>query len=374
MLSRALTRNTSTIMSALQQIHLVGSVLFDITLACFKGAFACPDGFTCKRFIIHAAVRSLFRRDRARTLQSNAPSTVQVYQACANRNGFSEEAVPLESGATGLWLSTPRRLPDNGKILIYFHGGAYVGPAQMAHFEMLLDQIKEHQLLSKQFGSKLAVLVVAYTLAPKGTYPLQLRQAASALNYVLQINEVSPSQILIAGDSAGGNLALSLISHISHPHPDPTVPPIKARHEGQVVLGGAFLISPWVTFMSKSSSMAANSEKDLVVQEFLLSCAELFLGNDNRDKDDFYTVPLNAPPEWWKEVKVQNLEIVAGEFEIFRDDILALAQKIKVHNPMTQVLLASKEVHAEMVLARILKLPPTQAEKFFKRWLKERVH
>lgn len=65
----------------------------------------------------------------------------------------------------------------------------------MAHFEMLLDRIKEHQLSSKQFGSKLAVFVVAYTLAPKGTYPLQLRQAASALNYVLQIKEASPSQV-----------------------------------------------------------------------------------------------------------------------------------------------------------------------------------
>jgi hypothetical protein len=41
---------------------------------------------------------------------------------------------------------------------------------------------------------------------------------------------------------------------------------------------------------------------------------------------------------------------------------------------MTQVLLAPKEVHAEMVLARILRSPPTEAEKFFKRWLKERVH
>ncbi|KAL5358859.1 Alpha/Beta hydrolase protein [Aspergillus floccosus] len=299
-------------------------------------------------------------KDSSSMPRSNAPSTVQVYQACAKTNGFLEEAVPLESGATGLWLSTPRRLADKGKVLIYFHGGAYVGPARMAHFEMLLDRIKEHQLSSKQFDSKLAVFVVAYTLAPKGTYPLQLRQAASALNYVLLIKEVSPSQV-----------TLSLISHISHPHPDPTVPPIKARHEGQVVLGGAFLISPWVTFVSESTSMVANSEKDLVVQEFLLSCAESFLGNDSRDNDDFYTVPLNAPSEWWKEVKVQNLEIVAGEFEIFRDDILALAEKIKVHNPMTQVLLASKEVHAEMVLARILKSPPTETEKVFTRWLKE---
>jgi hypothetical protein len=74
-------------------------------------------------------------------------------------------------------------------------GGAYVGPARMAHFEILLDRIEEHQLSSKQFDSKLAVFVVAYTLAPKGTYPLHLRQAASALNYVLQIKEASPSQV-----------------------------------------------------------------------------------------------------------------------------------------------------------------------------------
>lgn len=94
--------------------------------------------------------------------------------------------------------------------------------------------------------------------------------------------------------------------------------------------------------------MAANSEKDLVVQEFLLSCAESFLGNDNRDKDDFYTVPLNAPPEWWKEAKVQNLEIVAGEFEIFRDDILALAEKIKVDDLLSSL----GHEHTEVFLYR----------------------
>lgn len=100
--------------------------------------------------------------------------------------------------------------------------------------------------------------------------------------------------------------------------------------------------------MSKSSSMSANSEKDLVVQEFLLSCAESFLGNGNQDKDDFYTVPLNAPPEWWKEVKVQSLEIVAGEFEIFRDDILALARKIKVNDLLSSL----GHEHTELCLYR----------------------
>jgi hypothetical protein len=76
--------------------------------------------------------------------------------------------------------------------------------------------------------------------------------------------------------------------------------------------------------------MATNSEKDVAVQEFLLSCANSFLGNDNRDKEDFYNVPLSAPPEWWKDIKVQKFGIVTGEFEIFRDDILALAKNIKV--------------------------------------------
>lgn len=76
--------------------------------------------------------------------------------------------------------------------------------------------------------------------------------------------------------------------------------------------------------------MATNSKKDVVAQEFLLSCAKSFLGNDNRDQEDFYNVPLSAPPEWWKDIKVQKLGILTGEFEILRDDILALAKKIQV--------------------------------------------
>jgi hypothetical protein len=88
------------------------------------------------------------------------------------------------------WPLSPSRGLTYGCI-----GGAYVGPARKAHFEVLLDRIKEHQHSSNQSVSDLAVLVVAYTLAPKGIYPLQLRQAASALNYVLHIKDVSPSQV-----------------------------------------------------------------------------------------------------------------------------------------------------------------------------------
>ncbi|KAF3384071.1 hypothetical protein DPV78_012827 [Talaromyces pinophilus] len=56
-------------------------------------------------------------------MRSNAPSTVSTYRACAEKNGFVEDIIPLESGANGLWLSTPWPLTDAKKILIYFHGG-----------------------------------------------------------------------------------------------------------------------------------------------------------------------------------------------------------------------------------------------------------
>lgn len=49
-------------------------------------------------------------------------------------------------------------------------------------------------------------------------------------------------KIVIAGDSAGGNLTLGLISHLLHPHPD--VPKVELSGP----LATTILISPWVKF------------------------------------------------------------------------------------------------------------------------------
>lgn len=73
--------------------------------------------------------------------------------------------------------------------------------------------------------------------------------------------------------------------------------------------------------------MATRAARDFLNPESLQICAKKFLGSTSEDP---YFLPLSVNADWWKEARVRNLCILAGSFETFLDDILALAGKMKV--------------------------------------------
>jgi acetyl esterase/lipase len=68
-------------------------------------------------------------------------------------------------------------------------------------------------------------------------------------------------QIFVGGDSAGGNLALGLMSHILHPHPNFQE---KLRVNLPSPLAGAILTSPWCKFPFEDESAIRNEGSDFV--------------------------------------------------------------------------------------------------------------
>ena len=65
---------------------------------------------------------------------------------------------------------------------------------------------------------RVAVIMLSYTLTPEARCPRQLQQGVELLLYLTTTLGKDPSDIVLAGDFAGGNLALAVLSHISHPH------------------------------------------------------------------------------------------------------------------------------------------------------------
>ncbi|KAJ2392992.1 hypothetical protein GGI23_005108 [Coemansia sp. RSA 2559] len=94
----------------------------------------------------------------------------------------------------------PERM-GRGKAILYFHGGAYV----MGNLDVYKDL---HKHLSST--TKLPVYSVEYRLAPQFKYPAQLYDAYCAYVYLRHSLGYSAQKIVVAGDSAGGNLALAL--------------------------------------------------------------------------------------------------------------------------------------------------------------------
>lgn len=93
-------------------------------------------------------------------------------------------------------------IPDSSasdRVLLYLHGGAFVYGATSFHFEML-------SYLATQMGVR--ALMVDYRLAPEHPFPAPLDDCVSVYQWVLE-QGYSAENIVIAGDSAGGNLTLA---------------------------------------------------------------------------------------------------------------------------------------------------------------------
>lgn len=161
-------------------------------------------------------------------------------------------------------------------------------------------------------GISVAWLFVAYSLTPSRTYPTPIREGVEALKYVLEQKYRQPSEIILGGDSAGGNLTLALLSHLSHPSLEFPHVNIAGKLKAIVVL------SPWVSFRTDWPSNKRNEFKDCIIA----TIGDLW-SNAYKDKkpSNNYIEAIEAPQSWWKDAQVEQLLCTAGEDEILIDAI-----------------------------------------------------
>lgn len=212
--------------------------------------------------------------------------------------------------------------PDAEYIALYAHGGGYTQPLSEGQMEYYRRLVKDFNTPSQP--KRLAVLLPAYTLAPEVRYPHQLRELAATLSYLLDDIKIAPSKVFLTGDSAGGGLVMSLLSHLLHPHPG--VREIKLS----APLAGTFIFSPWVSFSTNSASYTRNANKDCLVPRNLRRWSAMYLDKSNADPEtdpgpvtgDAYTDPLTNYASWWQGMHhvTSNVLVWGGGNEVFVDD------------------------------------------------------
>jgi acetyl esterase/lipase len=186
--------------------------------------------------VLRAMVRLLFKP----LLSPLVPLAVQRYGAKASgvlsRPPRGTQATKLEmNGVPARRYRTHGS--ENGKALLFLHGGAYVlgGPAS-------------HGALAARLGeaSGTDAYLADYRLAPEHPYPAALDDALAAYRWLLQ--EYPAHGIVIAGDSAGGNLSLATAMAIR----DAGLPPPAALA----------LISPWLDLTHSGASAMSRAARD----------------------------------------------------------------------------------------------------------------
>jgi acetyl esterase/lipase len=122
------------------------------------------------------------------------------------------ETVSLPNASAQL-VRAPGVLPADGsrRMILYFHGGAFLTCGANSHGRLV-------EALSKFADSP--VLVVNYRLLPKHSVGMALDDCHDAYQW-LRRRGYEPDQIVLAGDSAGGYLALSLAQRLQQVGEEP---------------------------------------------------------------------------------------------------------------------------------------------------------
>ena len=104
----------------------------------------------------------------------------------------------ISLGGVPTWkVTTPNSDPK--KILLFFHGGAYMVGSPKAYYPMM-------SYMADITG--FTVFVPDYRLAPENLFPSQLEDGVATYKALIDDHGYSNDEIAIGGDSAGGNLSL----------------------------------------------------------------------------------------------------------------------------------------------------------------------
>jgi monoterpene epsilon-lactone hydrolase len=169
-------------------------------------------------------------------------------------NPFDGQIRAVEAGqpVKGRWF-IPRE-PKSSDIMLYFHGGGYAFYAK-SH-EILIANIAQ--------AAGLKTFALDYRLTPEHAYPAQIEDGVAAFKWLLN-SGVDPQQIVIAGDSAGGHLAMEAL--------------LAFRDAGLAQPALAIGICPWVDIGRRGRSFFFHDRYDWVQGYMAIKFGEWLKGN-----------------------------------------------------------------------------------------------
>ncbi|PLB43513.1 alpha/beta hydrolase fold protein [Aspergillus steynii IBT 23096] len=337
----------------ISQLSAFGSVLCRALTGVFRGQSGAK---TYKLHVGNSLIRAFGSRLSPRQFQHVYPPTKSAYETFMKSKGIEPESVTLNDGATAHWIGN-----KNAKnVVVYYHGGGFVIPAADGHFEFFTSLVARLNAANHD----VAIFFLAYTLAPQEIYPVQLRQSADALRYILTETGRSPSNVVVGGDSAGGNLALALLLHLSHPHPD--IEPL--GHALSSPLAGVVGFAPWVDFGVDGPTIQQNRDKDMIPEIALVNWSREYLGGKEGDE---WSEPNRAPVEWWRDAreKTQRLLFLTGNDEILFSAIDAFVKKVQTVVPDATYVVGHRETHVAPVYSGQFLNEETQQGKALESWL-----
>ncbi|KAJ7701579.1 Alpha/Beta hydrolase protein [Mycena rosella] len=291
---------------------------------------------TLKRIAGDCALRYVLGSLSVPQLQNAFGTTRATYEAWVKKAKLPEAIDELGEDARLMWIG-PKRLE---RVIMFVHGGGFLLPAT----DFSLSFWRYVQLELEKQGIEVGIALFSYSLAPIATFPTPLKQARLGLEFLLAAG-VQPQNLQLAGDSAGGNLIVQLLSQMLHPLP--SVPEIHLP----APLRGALLISPWVNLSADSASHRENDGRDILRRNTLARWGATILSAVPAG-DRAFAEAARAPAEWFAGADrvVERVLVTAGGAECLRDDIVAFGEAFKQHHARTELVVQAGGLHEDLFL------------------------
>lgn len=240
--------------------------------------------------------------------------------AAVQRATLSEPAQRLPSGVREHEESWGGRrawrwIPEDAhptRLVVHFHGGGYVigSPLENRAYLAVLARLLRVEVVS-----------IAYRLCPEHPHPAAHEDGEAAVRALVD-SGVAPGDIVLTGDSAGGGVALGTVYRL--------------RDSGGPTVAGAVLGSPMVDLRAESASYAANAASDYLIRPLVVEWARAMGVADSDPSVSLVLAdPTGLPP----------LRFLAGDAEIFRDDVVACAERAKAAGVDAEVVVGADAVH-----------------------------
>lgn len=203
------------------------------------------------------------------------------------------EAVGAPVPAT--WCVPP--ISDRASAIVYTHGGGFVVGSRHSH-----RKLAGH--LAMRSGTP--VLLIDYRRAPEHPYPAQVDDASAAADWIVRTEGLTIAQIAFAGDSAGGNIAVSSALRVTASGGSPAA---------------VVCLSPWFDLENTGDSLDENEPNDAMVDRPTLEIMAGLVLNGLSPQTPGAN-PLRAdlsllPPTF----------VTASEHETLRDDAVRFAAR-----------------------------------------------
>ncbi|MEJ0028490.1 MAG: alpha/beta hydrolase [Rhizomicrobium sp.] len=231
----------------------------------------------------------------------------------------------------GEWVRMPNSSPD--RLILYFHGGGYIAGSPETH-RALIARLAQ--------AGEATAFALAYRLAPEFAFPAAVRDGIDAYRHLIAKN-VSPSQVILAGDGSGGGLAFAVLH--------------AARNANLPMPAGCVAMSPWADLSLSGWSVLQNAKSDNVLNwELLFVSARHYLKKTN--PSDPYASPAFANFKDFPPVMVHS-----GSLEMLRDDASRIGDRaadagvpvsVEIYDGMQHLFQASRHVpEAKVSLQRL---------------------